>query len=335
MTDTEDWLVAAASALADDRDAEDAAIAELSTARSAEVGASRPWLFFDSHCHVHDSSEQTVEAPHTRLTLMAVHEADWHTVLRIWSAHREKQTNVTDGKIVACVGIHPWHLGTCSEGWLGRMEALLLANPFLCVGEIGLDKLRAKRQQRVEKEKGSAWLHMQDVFVAQLRLAGKLQRPASVHCVQAFGQLLSILEDDQDRVLIGGRSDWGGNTLLPPRIALHSFSGRVDVLRTLRGVEARTGMHVYFSFSMVINIPFGAISQQIDSANVRFSRLVAAVREVPDDRLLLESDLDSATDVDRNMLKIAMVVAAAKGLTVERVLELSRENATTFFEVDE
>jgi TatD DNase family protein len=327
MADDE-WLQAAAAALTDDHDAEDMAIAKLVASNAPE--RTRSWLFFDSHCHVHDSAENMTAAPLSRLTLMAVNEADWHTVLKIRLEHEKVES--TRGKIVSCVGIHPWHLDTCRDGWLARLEALLLADPSLCVGEIGLDKLRSKRQQRQHKERGAqAWLQQQQVFTAQLRLAGKLQRPASVHCVQAFGQLLKILDDDSDHNLIGGASDWGGSTLLPPRIALHSFSGRVESIRTLRGVEQRTGMHIYFSFSMAINIPYGSISQQVDSASARFGRLVAAIRGVPNDRLLMESDLDSPEDVDRNMLKIATVIAAARGLSVDQVLTLGQENAERFY----
>ena len=151
--------------------------------------------------------------------------------------------------------------------------------------------------------------------------------------MQAFGQLLAMLGNTKGiEAQVGGRSDWGTSTLLPPCIALHSFTGKVDMVRSLLALEAKTGMHIYFSFSVVINIPFSNIcSNQLEAASARLKRLAASIREVPIKRLLLESDLASPYDVDRNMLKVAAVVAAAKAMPIDLILRSSIENAEQFF----
>jgi TatD DNase family protein len=86
---------------------------------------------------------------------------------------------------------------------------MLVNNPRAFCGEIGIDKV-AKYWPT-----GIVEFDLQlEAFKAQLALAARLKRPVSVHCVQAHGALVDILRAAKDE--------------LPPAIALHSFSGKVD-----------------------------------------------------------------------------------------------------------
>lgn len=76
------------------------------------------------------------------------------------------------------------------------------------------------------------------VFEAQWRLAVKLQRPISVHCVHAHGQLFDFLNAQKS---------------FPPAVSMHSFSGKAPMLTSylrIKGLRDR----LYFGFSSVINM---------------------------------------------------------------------------------
>lgn len=96
----------------------------------------------------------------------------------------------------------------------------------------------------------------EQVFLEQFALSIELRRPASLHCRRAFGRLLELLPR------------FGKH---PAGFVVHSFSGAAELVAPL----ARLG--AFFSFS-------GSITR---SGNRRGH---AALRAVPADRLLIETD---------------------------------------------
>jgi TatD DNase family protein len=96
----------------------------------------------------------------------------------------------------------------------------------------------------------------QEVFVWQLRLAAERNLPLSIHCLQAWGPLLDILRAE-------------------PRPAcgflLHSYGGSAELVAPL------TELGAYFSLSGYF-------------AHERKTRQRETFRQVPSDRLLIETD---------------------------------------------
>ena len=92
------------------------------------------------------------------------------------------------------------------------------------------------------------------VFRAQIAVARQRQLPVTIHCVRAWGKLRQALADDGPH---------------EPGIILHGYGGPAEV------VEVFLSLGGYFSFS------FAVLGEGKD---------VAALRLVPEDRLLLESD---------------------------------------------
>ncbi|BDA41791.1 Uncharacterized metal-dependent hydrolase YabD [Coccomyxa sp. Obi] len=95
------------------------------------------------------------------------------------------------------------------------------------------------------------------VMRAQLRLAKELHRPCSVHCVRAFGSLSSMLHEEGP---------------FPAGLVLHSWAGSNEMVKQLARIEG-----VYFSLSG-------------HSLRLSDQKLKAMLREIPLDRLLLETD---------------------------------------------
>ena len=96
----------------------------------------------------------------------------------------------------------------------------------------------------------------EEVFLTQLHIAAERNLPVSIHCLQTWGRLHELLRD-HPRPAVG--------------FVLHSFGGPVEMIPALAKLGA------YFSFP-------GYFLQE------RKDRQRAAFRQVPPDRLLIETD---------------------------------------------
>lgn len=96
----------------------------------------------------------------------------------------------------------------------------------------------------------------EEVFVAQFRLAAVRNLPVSIHCLRAWGRLFELLRSEP-------RPAWG--------FLLHSYGGPVEMVAPLAALGA------YFSFSGYY-------------LHERKARQREAFKQVPPDRLLLETD---------------------------------------------
>lgn len=140
--------------------------------------------------------------------------------------------------------------------------------------------------------------HEED-FLAQLELAKKMNRPAVIHCVKSWGKLGELLR-----------------RALPPRFMLHSYSGSAEVVRELAELGG------YFSFGGEIMDP-------------RRERLRAALKAVPRERLLLETESPEPDSPPwrRGPAGVLDVAAAAAGLLdrpLEEIAELTAANGRAF-----
>lgn len=238
--------------------------------------------------------------------------------------------------------------------FLAETRARLLAHPHALVGEIGLDKafrLPMPWQQH-ELEGRDASLtpgsregrrlspyrvsmdHQKAVFKAQLQLAGELRRPVSVHSVQAHGAVFDVLQDlwkgherkqpsrrdrkqrdlDQDgpdkltyqvqNSTSPSRED-NGPLPYPPRVCMHSYSGPPDPLKQF--LRPGVPSQVYFSFSAVINF-----------TNPSIDKVVAVLQALPDDRILVESDLHCAgPDMDQLLEDAICTICRLRGWSLQ------------------
>lgn len=174
----------------------------------SQLATMAPAPLIDTHCHVQrDTDTITAQEDEVQYCPMAVDEGDWAMLPTL------------NGGIAAYgLGVHPWRAHLVAAGWEERLEAALKAQPEALVGEIGLDK--AARTPETGK---TEWESQLAVFKVQMRLAGVLGRPVSVHCVRAHGALYEVLKDLQQS---------NGEAALPT-VALHSYTGSPDMAESL------------------------------------------------------------------------------------------------------
>ena len=217
-------------------------------------------------------------------------EDDWQAVLDLATAHRE---------IVPFFGLHPWFVKDRSPDWLAKLESFLDAAPS-GIGEIGLDRHIPDRDEPAQEE----------VFRAQLCLARDRNLPVAVHCLKAWGWLMQVLTDMPS---------------LPPML-IHAYGGSAELVQPL------TKLGAYFSFGG------GVLGQN-------HLRARAALQAVPLERLLLETDAPALPPPDpyrphilvtadgavynepANLPAIAEGIAGLLGMSLERIVEITGENA--------
>lgn len=248
-----------------------------------------PTIYFDAHNHLQnyasegklDGALKMAEAAGVGVMLCnGTRVGDWEKVAEI-AAKRKG--------VVPCFGLHPWMLKVAAPGWLVPLEAILLRVPS-CVGEIGLDGGKNANSAR-----------QATAFVAQLRLAKKLGRPTCLHCVQAWGLMLEMLEEEK-----------------PGPFLFHSYGGSPEMIP---GFAALGG---YFSFS-------GAI---LDPKREKLRRALLAT---PPDRLLFETespepDAPGWRAGPAGIVEVAAAAAAILGKPAEELAALTLANGNKFIE---
>jgi len=253
---------------------------------------------FDTHCHLHDLR---IRGDITGV-LARAHSAGVERMLCCavdpgdWAEVSELAADF--GEIIPAFGIHPWKVQDVAESdWDERLRGYLEDNPSACVGEIGLDVAVNPRCDELQME----------LFLKQMRIANEYKRPVSVHCVKAWGRLLDALEAVGD---------------MPAGIVMHSFGGSSEM------VESLMKYGVYFSFSAVITNP----------ANIRAAKVV---RSIPLERMLLETDAPDGVPYDMrgdglpnepaNLTVAAQRIAELRGISVEKVADVTTDNAKRVF----
>jgi TatD DNase family protein len=161
---------------------------------------------------------------------------DWPAVAAL--AHRHDC-------VLPSFGVHPWYVHEQPEDWAQTLLGYLQSNPHAAVGEIGLD--RWIRDPNLPLQ--------QSMFLRQLGIARELHRPATIHCLRAWGLLDELLR----------QTAWQGGFLL------HSYGGPAEM------IPGFAKMGAYFSISPYFFHPRKA--QQLE-----------VFRRVPRDRLLIETD---------------------------------------------
>lgn len=142
------------------------------------------------------------------------------------------------------IGIHPWHSNTnLLVEELEIIEAKIQENSFIAVGECGLDK-RIEIPLSLQKS----------VFIEQIKIAEKFQKPLILHCVAAYQEVIEIKK----------------NLNIKVPIIIHGFSKNYQVAKSL------IDQGFYLSFGKYL---------------LRNPDLSTVFKQMPSNRIFLETDM--------------------------------------------
>ena len=279
--------------------------------------------FFDAHTHAQfaaydeDRKEVIDRAIKAGVSMINVGtQADT-------SAAAIKLANEYESGVYASVGLHPVHTeksfhdeqelggGDAAKAFTSRGEdfdyetykKMALDPKVLAIGECGLDYYHLSEESKARQK---------EIFVKQIELAKEVQKPLMIHCREAFGDLIKVLNDNR-------------NMLNAEPGVIHFFTGTVE--------DAKKLMELGFSFTFGGAVTFPPRKGKIEGSYDE------VVRILPLDRILSETDAPYVAPMPyrgkRNepayVRHIAAKIAEIKGISGEEVKRSTDENAEKFF----
>lgn len=243
------------------------------------------------------------------------------------------------------------------SAYIAETRSYLIKYPFALIGEIGIDRTFRIPQPDAPSASHSEGLtpggrdgkrltpykvdmdHQKKIFKAQLNLAGELSRPVSVHGVGAHGTLFEALRESwqgYEKPILSRKArkragaaechvnndenesemeELGTDTKkpFPPRICLHSYSGPQTFL--MQYLHPSIPSTIFFSFSSLVNLAAPSPS----TSGLVSTKAIDVIKAVPDDRILVESDLHCAGERMESLLEhVVKVVCQAKDWPLEK-----------------
>lgn len=252
-------------------------------------------MIFESHAHYDDKS---FEKDRDEL-LSGMKENNIGYVLNVSSDLASIKTTLALAQkypfVYAAVGIHPTETGELTEEDLVWIKQQCGEEKVLAVGEIGLDYY----WDNVEKDVQKKW------FVRQLALANEVKLPVVIHSREAAKDTLDIMKAEKE---------------VEKKGVLHCFSYTKEMAREY------LNMGYLFGIGGVVTFSNG-------------KKLRECVEYLPLDAMLLETDSPYLAPVPyrgkRNcsfyLPYVAEEIAKIKGISKEKVIEITEENAKRLF----
>lgn len=225
---------------------------------------------YDAHNHLQDPWLAPVRArvldELARVSLRGAvvngtEESDWPAVASLTARCLPAAgRNPAPFTLIASFGLHPWYAGNRTPQWRERLRFHLEADPHAGVGEIGLDRWMLDRARpddsRLTGLRRAPMDEQLETFTWQLTLAATLNRPATIHCIDAWGALARALRE----------------TPRPARgFLLHAYGGPAEMAAEFAALGA------YFSFNG-------------NFLGERHAAKREVFRHLPADRILVETD---------------------------------------------
>ena len=202
------------------------------------------------------------------------------------------------------VGFHPRHAQTFNLQVLNRMDHLLRMPNVVALGEVGLDRVHGTAED---------WDAQERALVAILEL-----------CPPKTPLVLHVRDQDPHGAEVNARCLQLVKENVAPtqKIHLHCFTGTVEQVINWTSSFSRC----YFGFT---GLTAGFDPHQ-----------VAALKRVPEDRILLETDSPYLRTGNRQLPhtpiyigEVARVVASQRGCSIRTLLQQSTENARRLYQI--
>ncbi len=193
--------------------------------------------------------------------------------------------------------MHPEHANAYNAEFEAFIEKNINNNKVLAIGEIGLDYYWNKDNKQIQKQ----------VLVSQLKLAHKHKVPFIIHCRDAIGDLITILNQNKNILEFGG--------------VVHCFNESIESYKQLSALGLK------FSFG-------GSITFK-NSKNAPELLKVVDVNDI-----LLETDCPYLTpeplrgkekNQPKNVWLVLNKIAEYKNMNLETLAEITNKNVYKVF----
>ena len=257
-------------------------------------------MFFDTHAHLDDARyDEDREA-----VIASMKEEGISPCMTVGANMRMNRMAVQlaqshPGYLYAAVGIHPSDSEECTDEAMEEMKRLAALPCVKAWGEIGLDYHWDDVPRDIQKE----------VFLRQLETAREMNLPVILHIREAHGDALELLRARKGRL---------------PRGVVHCYSGSWESAQEYMAL----GFHISFTGSVTFK---NAV------------KLAEVSDKIPLDRLMIETDSPYMTPTplrgQRNdpckVKLVAQFLADRRGMPVEELARITRENGMRFFRIEE
>ncbi len=273
-------------------------------------------MFFDSHAHINDA-----EDIQDRLTLAKeIEESGKLSFVAdigydLESSKRAAEDAGLFSWCVAAVGVHPHDANTMDDDIYEQIKRLTYKKRVCAIGEIGLDY----HYMNSDKDSQRYW------FRKQIALANELKMPIVVHSRDADRETMDILIEEgafssERASMFNRRVLADGKEANDPHVVIHCFSGSKELAREYTKLGATIGI-------------CGPVTYKNNK------KTVGVVKEIPLEYIMVETDSPYLTPVPKRGKRNKPMyvqytvekIAEIKGVDVETVTKVTRENARRFY----
>ena len=195
--------------------------------------------------------------------------------------------------IYAAIGVHPHELYDMSSQTIEKLRKLSEHKKVVAIGEIGLDYHYDTHPREFQR----FW------FIQQLRLAEETGLPVVIHSREASQDTFDIIERSKVR-----------------RGSIHCYSGSAEMAKDY----VKMGFHI--GVGGVVTFP-------------NAKKLVEVVEAIPIESILIETDCPYLAPAPNrgkrndssNLKYVVEKIAEIKGMTPEKVAEITKKNAEDLF----
>lgn len=167
-------------------------------------------------------------------------------------------------------GVHPWY-SEDADPQIKFLQEIANDHRIVAIGETGLDKL-----------KGPSLSIQKEVFVKQVELAEKLQKPVIIHCVKAWDELLHL------KKLIKPRQAW----------IIHGYRGKPELTKQLISHDFFFSIGEKFNPDSLQEIPLDRLFCETDESDISLLQIYTTIAEC------LNISVDTlATYVEENVIQ--------------------------------
>lgn len=249
-------------------------------------------MMIDTHCHLdkddYDNLENVIKKMQGNIMIASGSSSKTNAnVIDLINKYRN---------IYGSIGIHPEEITEDFEQDFEYIEQNITNPKIVAIGEIGLDYYWNKENKEVQK----------DIFIRQIKLANKYNKPIVIHSRDAAEDTYNILKE----YLNGNKA------------TLHCYSYTLEM--ALRFID----LGVNFGIGGVITFKNALKIEEV-------------VKNIDLGKFMLETDSPYLTpepyrgqkNEPYNIIYVAKKIAEIKGISLEKVLEITTENAVKQFDL--